>query len=672
MDIRRFLAELKGRGVYRVAAIYAAGSWALLQVADIFFPILGFPDWAITTVLVVAALGFPVAIMLSWVFEITPEGIVETDAVGVNFGRLRLSPARLVELGLLVALVSLVGWLYVERLTLQEQASTTAISGDDGKPSVAVLAFQNMSDEQELEYFGDGLSEEILNQLAKINEINVASRTSSFYFKNKDIDIQEIGARLGVAHVLEGSVRRSNGRIRVTAQLIEAEGGFHLWSATYDRDFEDVFLIEDDIARQVVDKLEVLLSPSSRAVLERNVSRNPEAYDYYLQGRDYLRTAPADNKLEAAVSLFESALELDPEYAEAYAGLCDARLGQYQISVDPDDFERAQLACERALELNRWALPVYVALGNLYRNSGDYEEAIEEFQQALEINPTSIDALVGLANTLALDNKPRRAEEMLVAATKVETFSAQAYLAMANFLFKEGRFDEAIPFYERTAAFMPDNTRAFNGLGASHYMLNEFDQATEAWQRALALSPTSVLYSNVGSSLFFSGRFAEAVDTYHKAVELAPEDFENWGNLGDAYRYTRDRQDLAVPMYRNAIKLAMQNLAVNPQDAYTLIMVAHYHAAVGDREQALQFHARANALAPDDLTVNYNSAVLLSTLGEAEQAMAALRRAVRLGYSVDLIQADAGFASLRDTPGYKRLVAPDRSGLVSQGGKSNE
>ncbi len=671
MDIRRFLAELKGRGVYRVAAFYAAGSWALLQVADIFFPILGFPDWAITTVLAVAALGFPIAIVLSWVFEITPHGIVETDAVGVNFGRLRLSPARFVELGLLVALIGLVSWLYVERLTLQEKASTaTAAAGD--KPSVAVLAFENLSDDRELEYFGDGLSEEILNLLAKINEINVASRTSSFYFKDKDVGIQEVGRRLGVAHVLEGSVRRSNGRVRVTAQLIEVEGGFHLWSSTYDRNFEDAFLIEDDIAREVVNQLEVLLSPGSRAILDRTVKRNPEAYDYYLQGRNYLRNAPSDKMLEAAVSLFERATSLDEGYAEAYAGLCDARLGQYRLSIDRNDFERAQLACERALELNRQALPVYVALGNLYRHSGEYEDAIAEFEQALNINASSIDALVGLANTLALDNKPRRAEEALAAALEVETFNAHAYLAMANFLFNEGRFEEAIPYYQRTAAFMPDNTRAFNGLGASFYMLNEFDQAAEAWQRALALRPTSVLYSNVGTSLFFSGRFAEAVDVYQKAVELAPDDFQSWGNLGDAYRYTDDRKELAVPMYRNAIKLAMEVLSVNSQDPTTLVLVAHYHAAAGDREEALQYQARANALAPDDLFVSYQSAVLLSTLGEADRAMAALEHAVRMGYSIDLIRVDVGLAPLHGQEAYAQLVAPDNSVLAIQRGKANE
>lgn len=672
MDIRRLIAELKGRGVYRVAALYAAGSWALLQVADLFFPILGFPDWAITTVLVAAALGFPVAILLSWFFEITPEGVVESDALGVNFGRPMLSPARLAELGLLVGLVALVGWLYLERLTLKQETAAETEANTSGRPSIAVLAFDNMSDDRELEYFGDGLSEEILNLLAGLSELDVASRTSSFYFKGKDIDIHEIGQRLGVDHVLEGSVRRSNGRVRVTAQLIEAESGFHLWSSTYDRDFEDTFMIQDDIARHVVDRLEVLLSPGSRAMLERSVKRNPEAYDYYLQGRNYLRSAPALSKLDAAVSLFDRAIALDPGYAEAYAGLCDSRLGQYRIQSDPEDFERAQSACKQALELNRQALPVYVALGNLYRHSGEFEASIQEFERALDINPASVDALVGLAQTYELDNKPLQAEKTLRAALAIETFNPQAYLAMGNFLFGAGRFENSVAFYRRTTEFMPDNARAFNNLGAAHYMLAEFGEAAEAWQHALTLNPDAALYSNAGSSLFFLGRFGEAVDMYQKAVEYAPEDFENWGNLGDAYRYSEDRSELAVPMYRKAIGLALEKLAVNPQEPITLVLIAYYHAAAGNREQALQYHARANALAPDDLFVNYQSALLLSTLGEKEQAMAALQDAVGFGYSIDLVRVDAGLAPLRDMEQYAQLVAHDAERLAIQGGEADE
>jgi tetratricopeptide (TPR) repeat protein len=237
---------------------------------------------------------------------------------------------------------------------------------------------------------------------------------------------------------------------------------------------------------------------------------------------------------------------------------------------------------------------------------------------------------------------------------------------MGNFLFSSGRFAEAVPYYRRTANMMPDNFMAINNLGAVHFMLSEFDQAAEAWQRAIALNPNAVTYSNAGSSLYFSGRYREAVDMFQKAVEQAPEDYELWGNLGDAYRFTSELQELAVPMYQNAIKLALAHLEVNPSDANTLALIGHYYAAAGNREQALLYNARATALAPRDMAVNYHSAVMLSTLGELEPAMAALARAVELGYSKDLIAADAGLAPLRKTGDYLRLVDASTDQMPNQ------
>jgi tetratricopeptide (TPR) repeat protein len=188
-------------------------------------------------------------------------------------------------------------------------------------------------------------------------------------------------------------------------------------------------------------------------------------------------------------------------------------------------------------------------------------------------------------------------------------------------------------------------------------MMGDLDRAAEAWQRSLNLQPNAVTYSNAGSSLFFLGRYREAAEMYQKAVEYAPDDYHSWGHLGDAYRFTDGLQELAVPMYQNAIQLALERLKVNPSDAGAQALVGHYYAASGNREQALLYHARATALAPRDMLVNYQSAQILSTLGELDQAMAALGRAVELGYSPDLVQADAGLAPLRDRQDYKELIS---------------
>jgi TolB-like protein/Flp pilus assembly protein TadD len=653
MDIRRFLAELKGRGVYRVAAFYAAGSWALLQIADVFFPIMGLPDWAITSLLGAAAIGFPIALVLAWIFEITPGGIVETDAGSVDFGRLHLSPARLLELVLLIALVCLVGFLYLERLT-EDEATGNAVGAGlaDARPSVAVMAFENMSDDPSAEYFGDGLAEEILNLLARLNELNVAARTSSFYYKGKDVDLREVGRKLGVGHVLEGSVRRSGDRVRVTAQLIEMETGYHVWSETYDRDYSDSFRIQDEIARQVVGGMQVILSENSRQILTDRPVLVPEAYDYYLRGREYLRESLSRENLNGAIDMFERAQGLDEYYVDAYSGLCESYLGLYRLELDPEQFEAARSACQTALETEDHTLSVYIALGNLYRFSGEYDEALLRFNEALDVNPNSVDALDGLAQTYLLDNKRGLAEETFLRALQLQPNYWRGYASMGGFLFNLGRYEEALPYFQRIIELMPDNAQVLNNFAATYYMMGEFEEATRLFKESIALDPTAFAYSNVGSSLFFLGRFEEAVDMFLKAVEQAPEDFQTWGSLADAYRHTEELQELAEPMYSNAIKLADQRLEVNPSDASTMALVAHYYASIGKRDEALQYIARANSLAPENVYVHYNSATAYCALRDLDRAKASLQQAIEMGYSLELARIDANLCSLTELPGF--------------------
>jgi len=660
MDIRRFLAELRGRGVYRVAALYAAGSWALLQVADVMFPIIGLPDWTIVTVLIVAALGFPVALVLAWIFDLTASGLVEANKAAVDYGRLQLSTARLVELGLLLALVGLVGFLYLERLSSLESPAEVAAedSARANRPSVAVMAFENMSDDPSAEYFGDGLAEEILNLLAQLTELDVAARTSSFYYKGKQVDLREVGRKLNVNHVLEGSVRRSGNRVRVTAQLIEMDSGFHVWSETFDRDYLDIFQIQDQIAMQVVSTMQVILSEGSRAILDDRPSVDPQAYDYYLQGRQYLRKSLSPESLDSAIALFDKALLLDNNYADAYAGLCESHLGFYNLELDSRHFELARSACETALSITPQALSIYVALGNLYTTSGRYAEAVALFEKALEINPRSADALDGLGNTYSLNQQPDLAEQTLIKAIEVQPGHWRGYMKMGAFLFQEGRFGEAIPYYRRITELMPDNAHVFSDLGAAHFLHGNFDRASEALRQSLELEPTALGYSNAGTALFYARQYSQAADMFIKAVEYAPEDFHGWGSLGDAYKYVEGKQGLAPPMYRNAIKLANKRLEVNPTDSETMGLLAHYHANLGERPEALTFLARAAELATGDMYTYYNAATALCALGDMDEAAAALAKAVDLGYSKRMIAVDANLCTLVERPEF-RLDARD-------------
>lgn len=451
MDGRRFLSELKTRGVYRVATIYAAGAWALLQVADLLFPMIGMPDWSVTAVLGVAAVCFPFAMVLAWLFDITPQGVVEAP-IGTDIPETsHWSSVRWIEFGLIAALIVLVGFLYFDRLSsTAAQAYSRADPAPSSRPSIAVMPFVNMSGVVDMEYFGDGLAEEILNLLAGLSELDVAARTSSFYFKNRAVDIKAIGSHLGVEHVLEGSVRHHGERVRVQAQLVNTVDGFQLWSESYDRPLTDLLALQLEIAGKVVENLQVLLSAASRSTLARNPQRiNPAAYDYFLQGRAYLRRPPDSQSVVKAEGMFRKAVALDERFAEAWAGVCDSLLGQYRLSLSAEHFTGAEEACNQALALDGHAIGVYVALGNLYRSSGQYARAREEFGKALAINSRAVDAHDGLGQTYIRENALQQAEDTFAQVIELQPNYWQGYTSMGNFLVYTGRADEAVPFYQR-------------------------------------------------------------------------------------------------------------------------------------------------------------------------------------------------------------------------------
>jgi len=657
MDLKQFIAELKGRGVYRVTAIYCAGAWALLQVADVMLPVLGLPEWSISALLIASAAGFPAALVLAWLFDLTPDGVVEAEPVRVDGPRINWSKTRILELAVLLSLAMLVGYLYYDRLIGQE---TTGIdSGMDptsGRASIAVMPFVNMSDVREMEYLGDGLAEEILNLLAKLNELNVAARTSSFYFKNKTVDIKEIGSSLGVGHVLEGSVRHQSGNVRVTAQLIDSSNGFHLWSETYDREASDMLALQDEIAGQVVDTLQVLLSPESQQTLSTRRVANPAAYDYYLRALSYLRLPGDGTNLDIAVELFGKAVSMSPDFADAYAGLCDALLGVYASSRDSEHFQAAEEACHRALTLDRRSASVYIALGNLYRTSGQYAQAVDEFNLALSLNPASPDAYLGLGDTYLEDNQLEQANLSYEKALELQPNYWRALMGMGSFQFNTGHPENAIPFYERIIDLMPDSDSALNNLASSHFILGNYEEASAAWKKSLEFAPSALTYSNLATSLYFQGRFDDAVPLYHQALEMSPEDYELWGNLGDAYRHAAKNSDLARPMYKNALKLAGNRLEINANDADTLGLMAHYSASIGLREEALDYIERADPLHSENMLIQYSAASALCALDEHERAMDMLERALNLGYPSDMALADPNLQCLRDLPRFVALT----------------
>ena len=328
--MRDFIKELMRRNVARVALVYMIAAWIAMQVVDVMFPALQLPDWTISITAALILIGFPFALIFAWAFEITPEGLKKEKDVDRSQS-ITTNTGRKLDFMIIGALVIAVAFLLFDKLVLTGSEDEVAqVSAPDQaaetstkipEKSIAVLPFVNMSGNIENEYFSDGLSEELLNVLSKLPELKVAGRTSSFQFKGENKDLRQIGKQLGVAHVLEGSVRQSGLKVRITAQLIDTETGFHLWSETFDRELNDIFAIQDEISASVADALKVtLFGGAGKKVVSSRGTDSIEAYDLYLRGR-YLREHVSSENIQQSIAVLHEAVAIDPIYAAAWAQL---------------------------------------------------------------------------------------------------------------------------------------------------------------------------------------------------------------------------------------------------------------------------------------------------------------------------------------------------------------
>lgn len=660
MDFRRLLSELKQRKVHRVAAIYSAGAWALLQVADVLVPLLSLPDSAIPIVLELAALGFIPTMVLAWYFDITPQGVVEAPKTDYSTDRIALTPARVAEFVLILFVTISVGLLYANRIGSERGFQPVAKSVDlVERPSIAVMPFRNINGDVQLEYFGDGLAGEILNILSGLTELNVAARGSSFYFKDKSVDIQVIGHHLGVTHVLEGSVSRQGSRVVVTVQLVEATSGFPVWSDTYDRDLTDILSLQHQVSNDLAASLEIFLSPASRESIQRSYKVDPLAYDNYLRARAYLGHPANNENLQGAIDLFMAAVALDPGFAEAYAGLCDAWLSKYALSSDAAHFEAAEKFCHRALTLNAQDVDAYVALGNLYFYSGHYKQANLEYRKALSLNRHATEASIGLAQSYFQQGKYDQADELYHRVIDLRPHDARGYLALGDHLYNLGQVEEAIGHYKKSTELASDSALAYNSLGAAYFMLGKFELAAVSWRRSLEIKPSAGAYANIGLSMFHLGEYDEAINWYSKALELSPENAAIWGELGDTYSFSSQDAELSLLMYERAIVLSQQRLRINPSDGGTLALIGHYYAASGDKESALTSIDKAIELSPHNFSVHYIAAKALCHLGDYETALDYIEKAIKYGYPWQLVSVDGSLRELKNNPRFDELPVSD-------------
>src|SRR5260370_31435500 len=381
MNPKHFLAELKRRNVYKVAIAYAVVAWLLMQIATQVFPFFEIPNWGVRLMVLFIVIGFPIALVIAWAFELTPEGLKRTEFADELPKKSARSHAWIYVV--IVAGAISVSLFFLGRYTSSKQSGNVELPAK----SIAVLSFVNMSSDRENEYFVDGLTEEILNRVAQINELKVPGRTSCFAFKDKNADLRQVGASLGVAHVLEGSVRKSGERLRITAQLVRTVDGYHLWSQSFDRKLDDVFAIQEEIARSIADALSVQLKVRSVGQAERP-TQDMRAYDNYLEARTLI-TQRSPTNVRSAIPLLEAAVQRDPAFAKAWAALAQAHdFASYYLPIDTtESLHNAENAARKALALDASLAAAHSALADVLRDRYQWSEAEAEYRRTLELSP---------------------------------------------------------------------------------------------------------------------------------------------------------------------------------------------------------------------------------------------------------------------------------------------
>ena len=530
--LRVWFGELRRRKVFRVAAVYLVAAWLAIQVAATVFEPLGLPAWSLRLVIVAAALGFPIVCVLAWIFDITAKGIKRTPAAA-----LIATPAAPDSVPKLLTAATDVAALPAAVNPPVPQLPNAALpalpGGATAKASVAILAFADLSPGHDHDYFCDGIAEEIINALSCVRELRVASRTSSFQFKGRAVDVREIARTLGVDAVVEGSVRKAGNQVRISAQLVSASDGYRLWSETYDHGLEDVFATQTEIAQKLVRALRLSLTPQEAKQLELGGTRNADAYDLYLRGQALLRVG-GDSWLPAA-ALFERAIEADPQFAQAHACLANvlALAATWGLETDTARIEQALAASRQALALEPRLSEAYVANGSLLLVQHKTTEAFAAFEEAIRLNPSSYDA---------------------------NYFYARG-------LFSAGHAEQALAHYEQAERLRPDEYQPPGMLATALLSLGRRDAAAAAATRALrnidarlATHPDESRALQLGASIAAQmGQRERALAYINRVIRLRPDEFATTYNVACAYAMLGLRNE-ALDYLDRAIRNGRGNL----------------------------------------------------------------------------------------------------------------
>ena len=654
-----FFDELRRRKVYRVAIAYIVAGWALAQGLAQVLPVFDISNSVIRPVILLLLIGFPLALVLAWVFDVTPQGVRTTPAQTASRSRLLRNLLMLVALGLIISAAA--GFFLLPRA-----------SGRKIEKSIAVLPFQNLSDQKENAYFADGIQDDILTNLSKIGDLKVISRTSvNSYRDNAARNAREIGKALGVATLLEGSVRRIGNRVRVNVQLINADNDEHIWAEDYDRDLTDVFAIQSDLAQKIATALEAKLSPNEKARLNQRPTQNSEAYLLFIQAEPYAAGPEmfTENSLKAE-QLYEQAIKLDPNFAVAHACLSMVEGWAYHtFDPTPARREKARASADEALRLQPDLPEGHLALGYAYYYCDrDYERALSEFEIAKRDLPNN----------------------------------AQAYMAIGAIQRRQGKWKESIVNFEKSVALDPKNVGFLYNLGFSYVALKEYQAADKMFDRALEVAPdafssralkgiTAILWKGdveaaekqlalspvrdanglVTSTevwvLILARKFSEALreieqfpgEIFDAHTGRAPKAFFE----GLIYLYQGDEPKATKALERARV-IAEQLVQESPNDARRCAVLGQILAVLGHKDAAIAQGKRATELLPesadayDGPQITGQLAAIYAWTGEHDQAFRLLDHLLQTpnGIAVSILKLDPIWDPLRKDPRFQALI----------------
>jgi tetratricopeptide (TPR) repeat protein len=540
-------------------------------------------------------------------------------------------------------------------------AEKTGISGVPATVQLAVLPLSGGSESEDTA-FNDGLVETLTSRLTALTEkhplaVIPASEVRARKVGTVDAARAEFGVNLGLVI----NVQHAGGQERVNYSLVDAASHQQLRGGTITAPRGDPFALQDQVSESVTQALELQLQPQEKRVFQAHGTTEPAAYDFYLQGRGYLQDYGKQENVDNAVTVFRRALEKDPNFAAAYAGLGEAYWQKFELLHDQRLVKQAVDSCHQANDKDSALSEAHICLGTVAQGTGRYEEAIAEFQKAAQSEPTRDDAAGGLGRAYESLNQLENAERSYKAAIELRPNYWVGYNRLGTFYWRHGKFDKAAEMYTQVISLVPDSFIGYTNLGLARVQQGRYAEGIAPLKRSVEIRRTGPATSNLATAYFQQKHFSDAAKFFEEAAALDPGNYELLGNLGDAYYWAPGMRDRSAAAYRKALSLGEEQRKVNPRNANLLSYLAGYHAMLGEARAANETITEALRLTPRDPEVLYYTGLVYAQLGEKEKAIDALRRSVAAGYSASAIRDTPNFAVLENDPRYKALISTEES-----------